>query len=347
MKVSTISIDLAKDVFQLLGVDKTNHSVFKKRMGRVKLKEFMQQHPPTHVVMEACYSSHYWARMFIRFGHKVTLIPPQHAKPFLRGNKNDDNDTLAILEASQRPHIRPVPVKSEEQQEILMLHRLRERLLNNRIACSNQVRGLLADFGFCFPQGHKAFKLAMQRIIDDDAQRPLIRQMVADVYEEHCQLKARLKAIEQRLRQTVDAHPCGHILLSMPGIGVIIASAFLAAIDKGQAFSCAKDFAVWLGLTPKQYASGHLSRMGHISKRGDTYLRKLLIHGARTIVFRAKNKHDALSLWINQIRARKSACCTVVATAHKLARLMWVLLQKKTPYTPQLSGNPVQEEVTC
>lgn len=335
MKANTISIDLAKNVFQLLGVDDKNHYLFNKRLNRTQLKTFMQHHPPVKVVMEACYSSHYWARLFEGFGHRVKLIPAQHVKPFVRGNKNDTNDTLAILEASQRPNIRPVPVKTEAQQEILMLHRIRERLLRDKAAVSNQIRGILVDFGISFARGNCAFEQAMRDIFNDDTQRPLIRLMVNDVYEEYCQLKARISRIDCLLRQSVHNHPCGNILMSIPGIGPIIASAFLASIDKGQAFNCAKDFAVWLGLTPKQVASGHKSVMTGISKRGDAYLRKQLIHGARAIIYRAKHRQDTLSVWITQLRTRKSACCTAVATAHKLARLMWVLLQKQTPYVPQ------------
>lgn len=335
MNVTTISIDLAKSVFQLLAVDRHNKTVFKKRLGRTAFQTLMQQHLPVKVVMEACYSSHYWGRLLTQYGHAVSLIPAQHVKPFLRGNKNDGNDALAILEASQRPHIRPVPIKTEAQQEILMLHSLRERLIQQRTATSNQIRGLLVDFGVFIPKGHRAFETAMQAVFDDDEQRPLIRLLVEDVLDEYRTLNTRIERINRLCKQTIHHHSCGHIMLSIPGVGPIIASAFLASIDKGQAFKSAKDFAVWLGLTPKQYASGNKSVTSGITKRGNCYLRKQLVHGARALTSRAKGKDDAFSVWITQLREKKHYNCVTVAVAHRLARLIWTLLQKQETYQAQ------------
>jgi len=335
MKVNTISIDLAKNVFQLMGFTAKNKSAFNKRLNRVQLKHFMQMQPPCRVVMEACYSSHYWGRTFESMGHTVDLIPAQHVTPFVRGNKNDSNDTLAIFEASARPFIRFVPIKTQAQQETLILHRLRERLLSARTAASNQLRGLLADFGIVFPQGKAAFIEKIQALSVDGSLSVKIKWLVNDVYKEYKTLALRIKDIEKQLKTDIEASPLGKILLSIPGIGYLNASAFIASIGSGQAFSSAREFAVWLGITPKQFASGNKSVMGGISKRGDQYLRKLLIHGARAIITRAGKKQDALSLWITQLSARKSFNCTAVATAHKLARIMWTLLQKQCHYTPQ------------
>lgn len=336
MKVSTISIDLAKNVFQVMGFTSTGEAVFNKRLNRLQLRHFMQMQPPCRVVMEACYSSHYWGRALELFGHAVHLIPAQHVTPFVRGNKNDSNDTLAIFEASLRPHIRFVPIKTAAQQEILILHRLRERLLSARTAASNQLRGLLADFGIVFPLGKAAFNEKMQELSIDTTLSATIAWLVTDVYTEYKSLTLRIKAIEKQLNTEIEANPLGKILLSIPGIGYLNASAFVASIGSGQAFSSAKEFAVWLGITPKQFASGNKSVMAGISKRGDQYLRKQLIHGARAIISHASKKNDALSLWITQLRARKTFNCTAVATAHKLARIMWTLLQKQCHYTPQL-----------
>ena len=333
MKVTTISIDLAKNIFQVMGITDTQKVIFNKRLNRSQLRELMQLHENCRVVMEACYSSNYWGREFTAMGHSVELIPAQHVKPFVRGNKNDSNDTLAIFEASNRPNIRPVPVKTEAQQEILMLHRLRERLLTAKTASSNQARGLLVDFGIIIPVGHKAFEEAMVEISKDEQQRPLIRYLTEDVLQEFRGLKKRLAEIEKKLITYAKTSIAGQILLSIPGVGLIIASAFVASIGTGQAFNSAKEFAVWLGLTPKQAASGNKSVMLGISKRGDCYLRKQLIHGERTVVMHAGKKKDALNDWVNQLRERKSFNCTTVATAHRLARLMWVLLQKQTTYS--------------
>lgn len=336
MKNNTISIDLAKNVFQVMEITASQKVLFNKRLNRSKLRKLMQSHEPYRVVMEACYSSNYWGRVFNAMGHSVELIPAQHVKPFVRGNKNDPNDTLAIFEASNRPNIRAVPVKTEAQQEILMLHRLRERLLRAKIAASNQARGLLVDFGLIIPAGHKAFEEAMIEISTDEQQRTLIRYLTHDVLLEFRELKTRLAEIEKKLIAYAKTSTAGQILLSIPGVGIIIASAFIASIGTGQAFNNAKEFAVWLGLTPKQAASGNKSVMLSISKRGDCYLRKQLIHGARTVVMHAGKKNDALNHWINKLRERKSFNCTTVATAHRLARLMWVLLQKQSTYSPQV-----------
>lgn len=335
MKVSTISIDLAKNVFQLLGMNKHAKQVFSKRLNRKQLSEFMSQQPACDVVFEACFSSHYWGRKFLAMGHNVKLIPAQHVTPFVRGSKNDKNDAMAIYEASLRPNIRFVPIKTEAQQEVLMLHRVRERLVKQRTACTNQIRGVLVDFGICFSQGHSAFERAMWDIICDEAQRPLIKLMANDFWEEYQALTKRLERINSLLKQLVEQDPNGKILLSIPGVGPIIASAFAAAIGAGQAFNSPKELAVWLGVTPTQFASGNKSVNGSITKRGDGYLRKQLIHGARTVVSHASKKSDDLNQWITQLRSRKSICTTVVATAHRLARLIWILLHKQVPYAPQ------------
>ena len=336
MKVSTISIDLAKNVFQVMGFTSTSKILFNKRLNRLQLSEFMQMQPKCRVVMEACYSSHYWGRTFESMGHTVDLIPAQHVTPFVRGNKNDSNDTLAIFEASTRPFIRFVPVKTIEQQEVLILHRLRERLLSSRIAASNQLRGLLTDFGIIFPLGQKGFTEKLIDLCSDESLSATLKWLVNDIYREYQLLKTRIKEIEKQLKTEVEDHPLGKILLSIPGIGYLNASAFIASIGNGQAFASAKDFAVWLGITPKQFASGNKSVMTGISKRGDRYLRKMLIHGARAVINNAGKKQDALSLWVCQLRERKSFNCTAVATAHKLARIMWTLLQKKCYYSPQI-----------
>lgn len=335
MKLSTISIDLAKNVFQVMGFTNTGKMLFNKRLNRQQLTEFMQIQNKCSVVMEACYSSHYWGRTFESMGHNVGLIPAQHVTPFVRGNKNDSNDTLAIFEASSRPFIRFVPIKSMAQQEVLILHRLRERLLNSRIATSNQLRGLLTDFGILFSVGHKAFNEKLIDLCSDESLSVTLKWLVNDVYSEYTSLNSRIKKIEKTLKSEIESHPLGKILLSIPGIGYLNASAFIASIGNGQAFASAKDFAVWLGLTPKQFASGNKSIMTGISKRGDRYLRKMLIHGARAVVNTAGKKQDALNQWVRQLRERKSFNCTAVATAHKLARIMWTLLQKNSYYTPQ------------
>jgi len=338
MKVSTIAIDLAKNIFQVLGMNSRAKQVFNKRLNRTQLIRFMQLQPTCNVILEACYSAHFWGRTFTRMGHCVKLIPAQHVTPFVRGNKNDKNDVLAIYEASFRPNIRCVPIKSEEQQEVLLLHRVRERLVQQRTACTNQARGVLIDFGICISRGFSAFENAMRDILQDENQRPMIKLMVSDFLEEYKTLTTRLGKVNKLIKQLVMQDPNGKILLSIPGIGPIIASAFAASIGAAQAFNNPKELATWLGLTPKQFASGNTSISAGITKRGNCYLRKLLIHGARAVVIHANKKKDDLNRWIIQLRARKSMSCTVVATAHRLARLIWILLQKQTQYQSQFGG---------
>ena len=332
MKLRTIGIDLAKNVFQVCGVNEHMKPQFNKRLKRLELLDFMRQKEPTMVVMEACYSSHYWGREMAKLGHIVKLIPAQHVTPFVRGNKNDPNDAFAITEASQRPHIRFVPIKTEQQQEISCLHRIRERLSKNKIALSNQSRGLLSEFGVVFPCGHTALINGLTSIIDAPQYSHRLQNLVIDMLAEYKATVNRLKIIGQQLGEFVDESESGKILLSIPGIGIINASAFLAAIDKGQAFNNPRELAVWLGLTPKQHASGNMSKMGGITKRGDRYLRKQLIHGARALVSRAPKSSDPLSLWAMKLRVTKPFNKVAVAVAHRLARLIWILLTRQERY---------------
>ena len=332
MKLKTITIDLAKNVFQVCGVNEHIKPQFNKKLKRNELLDFMRQQSPTVVVMEACYSSHYWGREIAKLGHDTKLIPAQHVTPFVRGNKNDHNDAFAIAEASQRAHISFVPVKSEHQQEISCLHRIRERLIKNKTAMSNQARGLLSEFGVVFPCGHKALLNGLTSVIDNLQYSHRLQDMVIDMLSEYEITLKRLKDIEKQLGEFVDASESGKILRSVPGIGVINASAFLAAIDKGQAFNNPKEFAVWLGLTPKQHASCNMSKMCGITKRDDRCLRKQLIHGARAFVSRAAKSTDPLALWATKLRVIKPFNKVAVAVAHRLARLIWILLTRQEHY---------------
>lgn len=342
MKCRTIGIDLAKNVFQVCGVNNGNQPLFNEKLKRTQLLSFLDSLEKTTVIMEACYSSNYWAREIAKLGHQVKLIPAQHVTPFVRGNKNDRNDALAIVEASQRPHIRFVPVKTEYQQEINSMHRIRERLIRNRTAILNQIRGLLSEFGVIANCGKKALLIRVVHFVIDPKFSQSLRDIISDLYQEHCDMTKRIEKIETRLKQFVDTCPSGELLMSIPGIGFINASAILATIDKGQAFNSPREFAAWLGLTPSQYASGNTNRMGGITKRGDRYIRKQLIHGARTVVCHAKHKTDNLNLWANKLRQTKSFNKTVVAMAHRLARLIWILLQRQEPYSPRYQNQIVE-----
>ncbi len=335
MNIKHISVDLAKSVFQVCAIDPHNKVVFNRKLSRTKFMELMQTLPKSKVYMEACYSAHYWGRTLNEYGHSCFLIPAQHVKPFVRGNKNDSNDALAIAEAGQRPNIRFVPVKTKGQQEIISLHRIRQRLIKNRVQLSNQARGLLSDFGIIFAQGFKSFRQAMIDLQDNESLSLSYREVLTDLLYEFNELSHRIDTIEKILHQYIESSPSSQIIQSVPGIGLINASALSASIDKGQAYSSPREFAAWLGLTPSQYASGSKSRNGGITKRGDRYLRTQLIHGGRAAIRWAKERNDRLSVWINALVARIGIHKAIVAVAHKLARLIWILLQRQEMFKLQ------------
>lgn len=333
-KVTLIAVDLAKDVFQVAGFSARLKEVFNKQVRRKDLMDFMMKQPPTEVVMEACYSSHYWARCFEKMGHRVRLLPAQHVTPFVRGNKSDRNDVVAIAEASQRPKIVAVPVKTEAQQDIQSLHRMREMCVTKHTGLVNQLRGLLSEYGVVTTQGYKAF-IAMIAVVTDpevDTISPILKVQFRLAVEEYHRLSERIDGIENELRQLVQREALCQLLSSIPGIGVINATAIYSAIGKGDQFSNAREFAVWLGLTPRQSSSGNSFKSGGITKRGDRYLRKQLVHGARAMLPRCRNKTDRLSIWANALIARRGFNKAVVAMAARLARLCWTLLRKNEMY---------------
>ena len=333
-KVTLISVDLAKDVFQVGGFTERLDADFNKQIKRRKLAEFMVQQPPCEVVMEACYSSHYWARCFEQMGHRVRLLPAQHVTPFVRGNKSDHNDTIAIAEASKRPNIIDVPVKTVAQQDIQSLHRLRDFCVRNRTGLMNQARGLLAEFGVVSSQGHKAFLKLLANVVDPEstAISAMLKVQFRLIKEEYQVLSDRIAGIQKELTNVASEQPQCQLLLSIPGIGVINSTAIYSAIGSGTQFKSPREFAVWLGLTPRQSSSGNSFSSGGITKPGDRYLRKQLVHGARALMYRCLSKNDRLSNWVNALVARRGFNKACVAMAARLARLCWVLLQKNEMY---------------
>jgi len=285
--------------------------------------------------MEACYSSHYWAREFERYGHQVKLIPAQHVKPFTRGNKTDANDAVAIIEASLRPNLRLVPVKPIHQQDIQNLHRIRERLVGNRTALTNQTRGLLSEYGIVSPRGKKGFLLAIEQAMNDMTLSDLFKHELESVLSELQSTSTRIAEIEVALRTYLNNNKCSQILNSIPGIGVINATALVCKYGNASQFKNARALPVSIGLTPKTNSSGERRIIQSISKRGDPYLRKQLIHGARALLmFCDKRKDDALCQWASRIKKRRGQNVAVVAVANRLARLSWVLLNKQEMYRP-------------
>ena len=334
---SLIAIDLAKNIFQVCIVNPSNRVLMNRQLTRTSLNEFMANQAPTTVAMEACYSSHYWARLFQSYGHQVKLIPAQHVKPFVRGNKNDHNDALAIAEAARRPNIRPVPIKTVAQQDIQALHRLRERIVSQRTGLSNQTRGLLSEYGIVFPNGFKALRQVLVTLLDpnDDRLSVIIKHQLQAIADEFESITTRVNELNHLLAKIAQDNPLCRNLMSIPGIGCINATALFSAIGNGSQFKSARELSVWLGVTPKHFSSGNRHVMGGITKRGNRYLRKQLIHGARAAMSHCKKRDDHLSRWLNSIVARRGANKANVALANKLARLCWALLQKNEMYKAQ------------
>lgn len=329
-----VGIDVAKHVFQIACSD-SGKIVSNQRFSRARFKAFLLRSKPSQIFMEACYSSHYWARFAMQCGHEVGLIPAQHVAPFTRGNKNDANDAIAIIEASRRPGLRLVKPKSIEQQDIQSLHRLRERLVRNRTSLINQTHGLLAEYGVMVHKTKKRFLLDTTEALNNDELSELIKRELRFNLDELSFLSKRIKNIEIQLKQFVEQSSAASILLSIPGIGFLNASALAAKYGDPNQFDCARDLAVHIGLTPRLVASGNRKIMLGITKRGDRYLRKQLVHGARALMMHApKRENDALCRWAIKLKQRRGHNVAVVALANRLARLAWILLSKQEPYRP-------------
>lgn len=331
-KNTIIGIDLAKSVFQI-AVMSDGKIILNKRVNRKQLRLFMINHEVTTVAMEACYSSHYWAREFERMGHRVLLIPAQHVKPFTRGNKTDANDAVAIIEASQRPNLRFVPMKTTQQQDIQCLHRIRDRLIKNKTGLTNQARGLLVDYGIVMAKGKKGFLLGVEQAMNDTELSGLLKSELEFALKELELITEHIASIESRLRHHADQDQNSKILHSIPGIGVINATGMTCKYGNASQFNNSRGLSVSLGITPKLSASGHRVQMQGISKRGDPYLRKQLIHGARALLMVCdKRPDDALCRWASRLKKRRGQNVAVVAVANRLARLSWVLLNKQEMY---------------
>lgn len=334
MKVKLISIDLAKQVFQVCVFTERDQMIKNVRVKRAALLHTLRQYEPTRVVMEACYSANYWGREIAQLGHDVQLIPAQHVSPFLRGNKNDRNDALAIGEAAMRPSLRTMKPKSLWQQDIQLLHRLRSRHVQQCTAVCNQLRGLMSDYGVVVPQGKRKLVEALPRVLEDadNALTPVARENLARLFEE---LRGHIEAVardEHQLLRLLKDNGAYQRLLSIPGIGPISASAVLAIVGDAKQFKRAREFAGWLGLTPRAYASGERCVHAGISKRGNQYLRTLLIHGARALMYRAKDRDNRLMQWLEQLIERRGKHKAMVALAHKLARFIWAVLVREQSF---------------
>lgn len=334
MNINLLGIDIAKNVFQMVGVDAKGHIVLKKRITRDRLMAFIAKLSPCVIAMEACSGANHWFRQFQRFGHTVKLISPQYVKPFVKTNKNDHNDAEAICEAASRPNMRFVSPKNIEQQSIQSVHRVRERLIGNRTALVNQIRGLLAEYGIIAAKGITRIRKQLPIIIEniDSELTEDDRILFSELYEELRQLDLKISSYDKKLKVIFNNHPICQRIAAIEGLGVISATALIAAVGDASVFKNGRQMSAWLGLTPRQHSSGDRQILLGISKRGDKYIRKLLIHGARSVVYRAHTKQDKRSEWINQVAMRRGNNRACVAVANKNARIIWSMLVNEENY---------------
>lgn len=335
-RIAMIGIDIAKHVFQIHATDATGRPVLQKRVRRSALLDVIREIPPCTVVLEACATAHHWARELIAIGHDVKLIAPQYVKPFVKTNKNDAADAEAICEAAARPSMRFVPIKSREQQALGMLHKSRDLLIRQRTNVSVALRSHLAEFGIISAQGiHNALKAAYA--VTDDVFRTL-PQLVKEVVEVlHCQLQdleARIKVLDARIMAWHRQSPMSKRLATIPGVGPIIATAIIAAVADPKHFKSGRQFAAWLGLVPRQHSSGGKDRLGPISKRGNPYLRRLLIIGNRSSLRWARARPTGTSAWLAQLLERKPTNVVATAMANKTARIAWAIMVRKENFVP-------------
>jgi transposase len=331
--VATIGLDIAKSVFQVHGADTAGQVVVRQRLVRRRVLAFFEKLAPCLVGIEACSSSHYWARELIARGHEVRLMPAQYVKPYVKRGKNDAADAEAICEAVTRPTMRFVPIKTPEQQSVMMLHRVRLMLNRQRTQLSNSIRSHLSEFGIVAPIGRRGLDQLLAVVADEeDARVPtdarLCLQMLA---AQLAVVKDQILENDRRVRTSARATELGRRLMEIPGVGPLVASALTATISDPAAFKTGRDLAAWIGLVPKQNSSGGKERLGSISKAGNSYLRQMLVVGAMAVIRYAK-RHGTRRPWLVQLMQRRSTKVAAVALANKTARIIWALMTSGERY---------------
>lgn len=336
MQITTVGLDLAKNVFHLVGLNQGQKAVMRKKLRRAQVTNYFAKVPTCIIAMEACASAHYWGRELAKLGHTVKLIPAQLVKAYVQGNKNDYNDALAIAEAVNRPKMRFVQVKTTEQQDDQALHRLRDGVKRQRTQLCNQVRGLLAEHGIVMAKGVAQLRKAIPSLLEegDNALSGRFRQLLQQAYRQLQELDEHISTYDQYLVQQVRENEVAQRLMSIPGYGPVVSSVFLNAVGDGSGFERGRDVSAYIGLVPRQHSSGDKPLLLGISKRGNRQLRTLLIHGARAVVRYAPQKDDALSRWVTNLVERRGKNKATVALANKLARIGWAVLTSGDVYKP-------------
>lgn len=339
-EISVMGIDLAKNVFEVTGRDAQGRKVVQKQVRRKDLVSFVAQRHPRVVAMEACGGAHHWGRVFQGLGPEVKLVSAQFVKPYVKSNKNDEADSEAICEAASRPHMRFVPLKTIAQQDILALHRVRERLVKNRTALCNEIRGFLTEYGLVMGKGVRELRRRLPEILADadNGLTDRFREILLELAQELRELQTHIESYEEKIEAICRSQEVYRRIQKIPGVGVLTATAVVATMGDGRAFRNGREFAAWVGLVPRQHSSGGKPRLLGISKRGDKYVRKLLIHGGRAVL-RALNdtKTDRRSDWLRKLEARRGKNKAAVALANKNARILWALIARQQEYQPRVA----------
>lgn len=339
MKITTIGLDLAKSVFQAHGVDESGQTVLVKKLHRKQMLPFFSKLPPCLIGIEACATAHHWARTLAAMGHEVRLMPPSYVKGYVKRGKSDALDAEAICEAVQRPSMRFVPVKTVEQQSILMAHRTRSLLVRQRTMAANALRAHLAELGLVANPGiANLVKLAGKAFAEPDALPDYARRALEILIRRLDELTEEIGALDRELQVWHADNKASQKLAAIPGIGVITATAIAATVTDPGKFHSGRQFAAWLGLTPRQQSTGGRERLGRISKQGDRYLRRLLVVGATAVMRHAKDKATRLADWVRKLLATKPFRLVSIALANKLARIAWVVLTRGETYRPEGSA---------
>lgn len=342
MTIQTLGIDLGKNTFHAVGLDAQGAPVARRKFTRTQLLRWIANTPPSLIGMEACSGAHHLGHRFEAMGHRVRLMPAQYVKPYLKTNKSDFLDAEAIAEAVTRPTMRFVPLKTVEQQELQAEHRLRSLWVRQRTATVNQTRALLLEQGLTIPKMIGNFRRQLPRILEDaeNGLSPRLRVLVDHLMQQVRELDVRIDAATQELTAHAQTEPACQRLLTVPGIGPLTATAIVAAVGNGQGFKRGRHFAAWLGLVPRQYSTGGKPKLLGISKRGNRYVRMLLVHGARSVLRTAPKRQDALGRWLQRLSTHTHPNVVTVALANKTARVAWAILTGESTWRAERAAAP-------
>ena len=330
--VAVVGLDIAKSVFQVHGIDAEGGVVLRRQLRRAHLLRFFAKQPACLIGIEACASAHHWGRELTKLGHQIRLMPPSYVKPYVKRQKNDVADAEAICEAVTRPSMRFVQVKSDEQQSVMVLHRVRLILMRQRVQLSNAIRGHMAEFGIVAPIGREGLRSLIRMIVGGDERVPQQAQFCLQLLGKQLELISRqILETDRQIRASARATEIGRRLMDVPGVGPLLASALVATIADPKAFRSGRNLAAWIGLVPRQNSSGGKERLGGITKQGDRYLRQLLVVGALAVV-RYADRHGTRRPWLVQLLARRTTKVAAVALANKTARIVWAMMVSGESY---------------